>query len=718
MAKNLSEVCAGTLSYFMKGLNLSKATGAEKQYIDMVAKGAVKKKNFITLAIDGTAEVTVNGLLSGTGTALINLVSGVVQAVLMPTVRLTQGVITADTKVMRESLSMFSGAVQGFQDFIPFFARGWAKGLPLDLDITNPRTLGMTKKEYKEFLMNMGLDENASPERIAEVMGDAYDYMNQTFRGPLGTIVRLPTRLIVGIDEGMKAVFRRQKYNALAFRKAMEDTTDGRTGDVYREFLRLTNVNLSDPDKAEFAWKSVKGKDDFSTAELSALYEAQDYAKLNAFQQRLFGFARQAQKARSEVKPLIFAIPFLKTPYNILKEGLTFVPGIGFVTSKFYRKATTLGTGRRANESMEDFLARNREEVRTGGSKMENSEVMARQLIGMGAAMTVFQLVEEDLITGKLPENPSEREAWRANGIPEYSIRVGDTWVSYRKVEPIATVFGLASDMSRLFDDYMENTEDPTVEEFDRLLGGAYASMIENVMGKSFMEGLSNVVNLIAGGSSFATGGGTAQLNQFATNLGRVVIPYGALLNNIAISMDTDFAPDGKAWDRQATTFMERMSQRIPTFRESLPLMYNIYGDERKLNVLDVWTGIKTVKDSDRTELQKELATLGVAYAPIDRTLKRDLRLDNEELGELRQISAETITPILETLLSSQEFQKMPESLKNEYFEEAMRKGRSQATKMFIARHITDANFVARYRNALIKNKGLQDIMGYYSVPE
>ena len=707
MAKGLSEVCSGTLSYFMKGLNMAKRAGAEKRYIEMIASGAVKEKGFAQLAVDGTAEVSVNGLLSGTGTALINVISGVVQAVLMPTVRLTQGLITADAKVVGESLSMFAGAIQGFQDFIPHMARGWARGMPLDLDITDPRNLGMNKKEYREFLMNMGLDENAPPEKILETMGDAYDYMNQTFRGPLGDLIRIPTRVIVAIDEGMKAVFRRQKYNAFAFNKALENTNNGRTGSTYEELLRLTNVNLSDPKKAELAWRNVKAKDDDSIGELSALYAAQDYAKLNAFQQRLFGAARQAQKARAEVKPLVLAIPFLKTPYNILKEGLTFVPGVGYVTGKFYKRATNV-----VEKGMKS------KEVREGATRLENSEIAARQLLGMGAVMTTFQLMEEDLITGKLPENPAEREAWRANKIPEYSIRVGDTWISYRKVEPLATVFGLASDASRLYDDYLENAEDPTVEEFEKLTGGIYASLIDNVMGKSFMEGLSNVVNLLAGGANYATGGGTAQLDQFATNLGRVVIPYGALLNSIAISMDSEFAPDGKRWDRQATSVIEKLEQRIPTLRESLPLMYGIYGEERKLNIMDVWTGIKTVQESDRTTLQQELASLGVAYAPINRSLKEDLRLNNAELGELRQIAAETITPMLETMLQSKVFQAMPESQKNIYFEKVMRTGRSRSTKVFVARHIADPAFQARYHNALIKNKGLQDLMGFYTVPQ
>ena len=709
MAQGVSEVCGSAVDYFMKVMKTSRAAGAEARVANYIASGAIQRKPIAQLFVDGAAETAVSGLLSGTGTALVQFISGGIQAALMPLVRATQGVVTADTKVMREGAAMMLGAVQGLQDFMTFARKGWSKGMPLDIDVSDPKTMGMSAREHKDFLAKIGLTPDSPPEKIIEAMGDRYDYMNKAIPGITGEVIRVPTRVIVAIDEGMKAIFRRQKYNAFAFRKAMEDTNDGKSGSVYDEFMNLLNVKLSDPEEGMKAWKNVKGKDDTSIGDYSTYFEAMDYAKMNAFQQQLFGIARQAQKARAQYKPLVFAIPFLKTPYNILKEGLTFVPGVGAVTGKVYRKAKSVIT----EEDLE--LG-----VTAAYKKMDNSEIAARQLLGVGASILVMQMVEEKMITGKLPDDPSEREAWRAAGIPEFSIKVGDTWISYRKFEPIATVFGLAADASRLMDDYMDNAQDPTVEEMEKLLGGVYSSMSENIMGKSFMEGLNTVVSLVSGAGGVAGGGGIRELEAFASNMGRIVIPYGAMLNNIARSMDTENAPDGKAWDRQATSVIEKLQQRLPnapglpTMREALPLMYGIYGGPRTLNIWDIWTGIKTVDEADRTALQQELGALSVAYAPVDRSFVANMRLTNDELAQLRQISAETITPYLEDLVFSDVFQQEKrESLKNRYFDNAMRLGRTEARKLFLAKNMSNLEFQKRYINAKRKSKGLQDIEGF-----
>jgi hypothetical protein len=724
--------CRSLLDYFRKGEKTAETMGenVHNRYLDAVATGQLDgKKKPMDVILDAVAESTVSGLLSNPASWLIQIVSGVTQAVLMPLVRMAQGLVTLDAKVATEGGAMLVGAVQGFKEFLPFMRQGWARGMPLDIDLER----GMTKGEYKTLLEAAGLTDSSSPQQIRQVLLDRYDYINQGIQGPLGDFIRIPTRIIVALDEGMKAVFRRQKYNAFAYRKAMEITDNGKKGDVWGEMQKLTGVNLADPTESEKAWKFIKASDDDSIGELSALAEAQDYAKLNAFQQRLFGVAQQMQKARAEHKALIFAIPFLKSPYNILKEGSTFIPGVGWMTGKLYKKATSVAKVSNLTDTqktrfaelsskfeltpseMKEFAVLRK---RIGGKsyvKMENSEIAARQLLGVGAMVTASQLFDEGMITGKLPEDPAEREAWRANGIPEFAIRVGDQWVSYRKVEPLSTVFGLVSDMNRLYDDFWNNHSDPTIEEWDRVSSGIHASLVQNIMGKSFMEGLSNVVNLIAGG---ATGNDAGQLQSFAANLGRVVIPYGAFLNSVAISMDGENAPDGKRWDRQATTVLEKLQQRIPGFRESLPLMYGIYGEARTLNVADVWNGFKTSSEVNRTELQQELATMGVAYAPINRSLKEDLKLNNDELGELRQIAAETITPMLEQVILSPAFQQLPESVKEKYFKQVMRTGRSAATKLFVAKNIGRPDFQARYNNAIIKSKGLQDLMGFYTVPE
>ena len=726
------ESCRSVFADFMKGKKMADSMGPRvgEKYLDAVAKGELAgKKTASDVVMDAVAETSVSGLLSNPASWLIQIVSGVTQSVLMPMVRLSQGLVQGGpfTKAGKESLAdagaMLFGAVQGYKEFVPFLLKGWANGLPIDIDFTK----GLSQKELRALLRNAGLTEDSSPRELNAFLKDRYDYINQGIPSRFGGgFIRLPTRIIVALDEGMKAVFRRQKYNALAFRKAMELTDNGTKGDPLAEWNKLIGVNLADEAESQKAWKFIKGKDDSDMGELSALYRAQDYAKMNAFQQELFGAARQMQKYRAEHKILVFAIPFLKSPYNILKEGVTFVPGLGYFGGKFYKKATSVTNLGRLDDAqrvrfleLSDKLNMNKAEAAelrklqkligpTRYEKMETSEIMGRQLLGFGAAVTAYAMFDEGLITGKMPEDPAEREAWRANGIPEFSIRVGDKWISYRKIEPLSTVFGLMSDQYRLWDEYFENAQDPNIEEWERYVAATHGSLVQNIMGKSFMEGLSNIVNLATAG---ATGNSGQELQNIAANLGRVVVPYGAFLNSVAISMDRENAPSGKAWDRQATTVLEKLQQRIPGFRESLPLMYGIYGEARKLDIIDVWDGIKTVDDVDKTALQEELATLGVAYAPIDRTIKTDMKLNNNELGQLREVSAQMITPMLENMISAPGWRTLPNSLKDRVFKDTMRAGRSAAMKVFIGKNIGVKDFEKRYMFALLKNKGLQDLM-------
>lgn len=726
------ETCRSVYADFMAGKKMADSLGPRvgEKYLDAVARGELAgKKSASDIVMDSVAEMAVSGLLSNPASWLIQIVSGVTQSILMPLVRLSQGLVQGGpfTKTGKESLAdagaMLFGAVQGYKEFLPFLVKGWNNKLPIDIDFTK----GLSNKELKALLRNAGLTEDSSPRELNAFLRDRYDYINQGVPSRFGgEFIRLPTRIIVALDEGMKAVFRRQKYNALAFRKAMEITDNGAKGDPLSEWNKLIGVNLSKADEADKAWRFIKGKDDADLGELSALYRAQDYAKLNAFQQELFGAARQMQKYRAEHKALVFAIPFLKSPYNILKEGVTFVPGLGYMAGKVYKKATSVtnltkldATQRARFLELSDKVNMNKAEASElsklqkliGPSryeKMETSEILGRQLLGFGAAVTAYSLFDEGLITGKMPEDPAEREAWRAAGIPEFSVRVGDGWVSYRKIEPLSTVFGLMSDQNRLWDEYWQNAKNPNVNEWERYIAATHGSLVQNIMGKSFMEGLSNIVNLATAG---ATGNSGQELQNIAANLGRVVIPYGAFLNSVAISMDSENAPSGKAWDRQATTVLEKLQQRIPGFRESLPLMYGIYGEARKLDILDVWDGIKTVADVDKSKLQEELATLGVAYAPIDKTIKTDMKLNNAELGQLRELSAQMVTPLLEDMVSSPGWKELPDSLKERVFKDTMRAGRSAAMKIFISKNIGVKEFEKRYMYALFTNKGLRDLM-------
>ena len=95
--KGLTKVCATAFDKFMKEIGVARRIGADSAINDMAKEGLLKKHS----AMDILAEVSLNGLLSGTGTPFINLVSGVTQSLLMPTVRLFEAGVKMDSRIAR-----------------------------------------------------------------------------------------------------------------------------------------------------------------------------------------------------------------------------------------------------------------------------------------------------------------------------------------------------------------------------------------------------------------------------------------------------------------------------------------------------------------------------------------------------------------------------------------------------------------------------------------
>lgn len=111
--------------------------------------------------------------------------------------------------------------------------------------------------------------------------------------------------------------------------------------------------------------------------------------------------------------------PFLKTPINIIKEGLKHTP-LGFVNAAFKKNA-------------------------------EFPKEMAKAILGTAASipMVMYALGENDdglpNITGPAPFEEAERDAFYRSGQIPYSIRFGNTYYSYKDVEPFSFLFSGAA---------------------------------------------------------------------------------------------------------------------------------------------------------------------------------------------------------------------------------------------------------------------------------
>ncbi len=110
--------------------------------------------------------------------------------------------------------------------------------------------------------------------------------------------------------------------------------------------------------------------------------------------------------------------PFTRTPMNMLDEVIKHTPASA-VTARFWKTLKH-------------------------GTDMEKVEVVAKMATGTAIMYSVGTLFASDRIQGSI--NPNDREAFKAAGIKEHSIKIGDTWYGYEKLGPVGVMLSTASD--------------------------------------------------------------------------------------------------------------------------------------------------------------------------------------------------------------------------------------------------------------------------------
>jgi hypothetical protein len=129
------------------------------------------------------------------------------------------------------------------------------------------------------------------------------------------------------------------------------------------------------------------------------------------FGRHVMSLTKELKKTPQGHMALLMVMPFQKTPVNLLEEAIAHSPA-AVCTRRF----------------LTDVMH---------GTPEVKAKALARMGSGLGIMLGVSQLNLTDRLTGKF--EPNEREAMRAAGRSEYSIRIGETWYDYTKLGPIGT---------------------------------------------------------------------------------------------------------------------------------------------------------------------------------------------------------------------------------------------------------------------------------------
>lgn len=154
-------------------------------------------------------------------------------------------------------------------------------------------------------------------------------------------------------------------------------------------------------------------------------------------------------------------IPFVRTPMNIVKQGIEYSP---------------LGWG---------TLWKNKNKTEQAGKALIGSMVFA----------AAGQLALEDKLTWAVPRGKTARELFYASGQQPYSVKIGDTWVSYSRIGPLAYPLAMAASIK--YHSIDNPKADVTSREEKTIL--ALAGISKFFSDQSYLQGIGDIIKAVEG---------------------------------------------------------------------------------------------------------------------------------------------------------------------------------------------------------------------------
>jgi endonuclease YncB( thermonuclease family) len=435
--------------------------------------------------------------------------------------------------------------------------------------------------------------------------------------GKLGEVIRLPTRALTASDEFFKAANRRAATNAMAYRRAMQGP-----GTAEERAARYAELR-ADPDAALRKF-------------------ADDEARYLTFQKPLGKGGRYVQGVVNEWPGVKLILPFIRTPINIVKfagerSPFALIPGTPVWKT-----------------------------LRAGGQARD--EALAKITLGSGLSAAAVVYAMDGKLSGGGPTDMNERAALKNSGWQEYSMQVGDKWVSYQRFEPLSMLIGVAAD-------FAEVGKFATEEEGESIAMALATSVAKNITSKTWLSGASDFFDALSDPERHG--------KSWATRLAASgAVP--AIVAHAAGAADPEM--------REARTLLDKIKQRVPGMSSDIEARRNVWGDPIKKGDSigpDFLSPIYT-STAESSPLMKEVARLKAPLSMPQRKLTVDgkqVELTPEQYSYYVQLSGKPAKKYFEDMIGTKRWQRMDDEHKRAFlkkkFEGFRDTARGQLKNMF-----------------------------------
>lgn len=524
-------------------------------------------------------EYHVNALLSGVGTQVVNVVSAINMSFFRPLERLllgsaiegTEALLTGNKDLARQTRRIAReewGTVQGLlsnftQSFQMMRQSGGAFGSNSLLEgqtLSTIRTLGQDT-DYEGLFDTVAKAINIPSQAL--VKGDAFI---KTWNGMARATALLRSQLVeegvVDAAEIEPLVLERLQVilkskgklrHDLALKKALNEA--GVEG-IPKELQPARAAELLDYDDETLQH--------LIDVEESAKLSGQEATLTTEVRPGVFGAAAQGVHTVSQRVPALkFMIPFVNTPVNIADAAWdrTFGGALGAFGASMNALGSKLGLPMKNTEKSLFRLQR----MLSSSDPRVRQQAKANMVWGVGTvgAITALTSVDEGDprlpgLTGSGPTSPEVRKTLEAAGWQPFSIKIGDRYVSYSRLDPFASILGIAADASEYL---KEHNDEEGGLAFQSVLVGLTASVANNITSKTYAQGMANTLDLVMDPDR----NGERVLGSLA----------GSFIPTIVANTEKVVDPDLQ----EIRSITDRLLSRIPGLSSSLAPRRDLLGD-------------------------------------------------------------------------------------------------------------------------------------------
>ena len=400
--------------------------------------GTVRQSQLLMRAgVEEAMNNLYNSILSGPITQLRNLAGNVYSSVEKPLSLFLAGRFGGNPAARYASIAAYRGLRESMGDAFAVMRQSFATGEPLQVN--------------RRFVMQEA-DALAKLEAVRLTTGDgtveniALGVVDTLYRMRNNQLFNWSSRALVAGDDFFKVINSRMKISmdsayAAYDMKLSPKELDKRYGEIYAQKFRDSfHDDLQIKDEALLDW-----------------------ADMSTFQDDPGGFINRLSNLIEEAPILRLAMPFVRTPYNLMVYGAQHFPLLNRASSR----------ARKVLDSMPGD---------PGFDPVAKSIMQGRQAIGATVTASLAMGALEGNITGNGPPPGPARELWLQEHRPR-SVKVGGKWVSYESIEPINNFMALGADIAML-------ARMGHVEAAENLVGQLAFAVNVSIVDKSYLSGL------------------------------------------------------------------------------------------------------------------------------------------------------------------------------------------------------------------------------------